>query len=53
MHLPFSLEDWPAEALEDWAERAAIIEFEARRNRKDAERLAEEIVRANYARKKD
>lgn len=50
MQLPFSIEDWPTDALEDWAERAAIIEHEARRSRKDAERLAEEIVRTKYAR---
>lgn len=41
--------DWPADAVEDYMERAAIVEFCGRRNRLDAERLAEKIVREKYA----
>ena len=51
MQLPFSIEDWPADALEDWSERAAIMHFCGRVPLNQAERLAEERVRAEWGRR--
>lgn len=51
MTLPFSITDWPADAREAFEERAAIVEYEAHRSRKEAERMAEEMVRNEWSRK--
>lgn len=40
---------WPADAREEWAERAAILEYLANLPRPEAEARAEEVVRARYA----
>jgi hypothetical protein len=45
MPLPERREDWPAAALELWAERAAILEYDAGLSRVEAERLAEALIR--------
>ncbi len=45
MKLPLNRKDWPLRAQEDFAERAGIIEFEARLPRDVAEKLAEQDVR--------
>ena len=42
---------WPADVLEEWAERAAILEYEAKLSRVDAERLAGVIIRRQFNRK--
>lgn len=46
--LPLRREDWPADMLEDHAERAAIIEAEGV-DRKTAERRAALVIRARWA----
>lgn len=48
--LPADRADWPEEALENWEERSAIIEFDGGLPREEAERLAEERVRLECAR---
>lgn len=40
---------WPADALEELAERSAIIEYLGKVPRARAEREAEAVVRARYA----
>ncbi len=45
MKLPLNRKDWPLRAQEDFAERAGIIEFDARLPRDVAEKLAEQDVR--------
>jgi hypothetical protein len=47
MPLPERRKDWPAEALELFEERAAILEYEAKLSRADAERLADAMIRRN------
>lgn len=37
--------EWPIEYQDDWAERSAILEHDARMGRDRAERAAEHIVR--------
>ena len=39
---------WPAEAREEWEERAAVLEYDAKMNRERAERAAETIVRERW-----
>lgn len=51
MQLPFSINDWPADACEAFEERAAIVEHMARRSRGEAERLAEQITRDEWSRR--
>lgn len=51
--LPASVADWPDDAREDYEERAAIIEYDGRRNRADAERMAEKMVREKHKRVED
>jgi hypothetical protein len=43
--LPERVSDWPAEAREWFAERAAILEFDAGLSRSEAERQAETLTR--------
>lgn len=47
--LPASLASWPADAREDYEERAAICESMSGARRDVAERNAERIVREKYA----
>lgn len=49
MTLPPSLLAWPPEALEEYAERAAIVEVLGKVPRARAEEKAERIVRERYA----
>ena len=41
---------WPAEAREEWEERAAVLEYDAKMTRERAERAAEHIVRDRWDR---
>lgn len=45
MTLPANRREWPADALAEWEERAAMREYEGRQRRPDAERDAEADVR--------
>jgi hypothetical protein len=47
--LPASTLEWPADALEELAERSAIREYLGKTPRARAERLAEEDVRRAHA----
>lgn len=49
-YLPTDLTDWPAEYLEAFEERAAIMEHDGRMDRHEAERRAEELQRKAYSR---
>lgn len=51
MTLPAKKKLWPTDELEDYEERAAIVEFMGGRPRVDAERIAEELVRQKYERR--
>jgi hypothetical protein len=46
--LPPGRADWPEAAREELEERAAILQFEANLPREEAERKAEELVRAAW-----
>ena len=46
MTLPANRREWPADALAEWEERAAIREYDGGQRRADAERDAEAEVRA-------
>jgi hypothetical protein len=46
--LPTHPGDWPEEWLEAFIERAGIMEFDGGLPRQEAERRAEELVRASY-----
>jgi len=48
--LPWLLTDWPSDAIEDFRERAAIIEVDGRQPRDRAEAIAEEDVRRRWRR---
>lgn len=48
--LPALVKWWPPEAREEWEERAAVLEFDARMSRERAERAAEHIVRERWER---
>lgn len=50
VELPACLADWPDDALEAFKERASIVEFDGCLPRVDAERLAEQRVRLEWAR---
>lgn len=45
------ISEWPAEAREEYEERAAILEHEARMGKDRAERAAEHIVRDRWERR--
>lgn len=45
MNLPLHRARWPARWLELWAERAAIIEYQANLSRETAELRAEQDIR--------
>jgi hypothetical protein len=47
VNLPPNKARWPSWALEEWAERSAIMEFQAHMTRETAEFRAEENVRRN------
>lgn len=49
--LPALVRDWPVEAREELAERAAILEYDARMERGRAERAAEHVVRDQWSRR--
>lgn len=49
--LPPGREAWPPDALDEFEERAGLIEFLGRLPREDAERLAEACVRRSHARR--
>ena len=49
MTLPKNKADWPEDAVEDFNERASIIEFHGDRTKKEAERLAEARVRKAWS----
>lgn len=51
--LPASLDAWPEEWLENYIERAAIMEFDGGLPPVEAERRAEELIREAYRRKSD
>jgi hypothetical protein len=51
--LPAHPGDWPEEWLENYIERAAIMEFDGGLPRMEAEARAEELVREAYRRKCD
>jgi hypothetical protein len=42
------IKDWPADALDDYEERAAIMEYHGNMSREDAEREAEALIRRRY-----
>jgi hypothetical protein len=50
--LPALVKDWPAAAREEWAERAAVLEYDARMERGRAERAAEHVVRDRWSRRR-
>lgn len=41
---------WPVEAREEYEERVAILEYDARMTRERAERAAENIIRERWGR---
>jgi hypothetical protein len=45
--LPDRIEDWPEELLEQFRERAAIMEYEGGLSRQGAEKEAEQLIRKN------
>lgn len=49
--LPALVRDWPAAAREEWEERAAVMEFDARMEKGRAERAAEHVVRDQWSRR--
>ncbi len=49
MKLPPNVQAWPSMWLEAFEERAAIVEFQGNHLRPEAERLAEAMVRKEYA----
>jgi regulator of protease activity HflC (stomatin/prohibitin superfamily) len=51
--LPAHVGDWPPDQLEAYLERAAIIEYDARLPRAEAERRAEELVREAHRRSQE
>lgn len=40
------MKDWPAADRDEWAERAAIIQFECKMSREEAEEMAYQYVTA-------
>lgn len=48
--LPALVRWWPPELREEWEERAAILEYDARMERGRAERAAESIIRDRWER---
>ena len=46
--LPEEVADWPEDWLEEYEERAAIMEYDGSLARQEAEQWAETIVRAAY-----
>jgi len=48
--LPAALGNWPEDWQEQFEERAAIMEYDGNLPRREAERRAEELVRAAYRR---
>lgn len=51
MTLPRALPDWPADAVEAFRERAAIMEYLGTMSRREAEAMAEERVRLEWRRR--
>ena len=51
MNLPASVHYWPPAAKEEYEERAAIAEFDGKLSSRDAERLAEQLIRQAWAQK--
>jgi len=49
--LPDHIDDWPPDARENYEERAGIMEHHGGMERRQAERLAERIVRALWRRR--
>ncbi len=51
--LPIRRSAWPADAREDFEERAGIMEFDGELDRAEAERMAEASIRAKWASRTD
>ena len=49
--LPPARDEWPEAWVEDFEERAAIMEFDGRMTRAEAERAAETCVRTRFRRR--